>query len=160
MQGPAPPPADNQKPEPVTDALPGLVGKRIVVIEDDGITQWQLRKSLAREGLIIVGAATNGQEGTAIVLRERPDLVLMDIGLPVRNGLDAAEHILAVFPVCIVVVTAFADAEHRERARQLGVAGYVVKPIDVKTLLPRLVAAYRSFHERGVGRETGQAGPE
>ena len=66
-----------------------------------------LRKLLTKAGLTVVGYALRGEEGVATVLRERPDLVLMDITMPGEmDGLEAARRILAEFPTCITMVTA------------------------------------------------------
>ena len=72
---------------------PVLAGKSVVVVEDEGITQMQLRRILRNAGLKVVGSATNGAEGVEVVLRERPDLVLMDIRMPGSfDGLEAARQ--------------------------------------------------------------------
>jgi CheY-like chemotaxis protein len=129
-----------------TEKAPLLKGKRVVVVEDEGVTQLQLRKILAREGLTVVGAAMSGPEGVAIVQREKPDLVLMDIRMPGEfDGLEAARRILSEKSVCVVMLTAFSDDGYRDRARQIGVCGYVTKPIDRDTLLPQVEAAYKSW---------------
>ncbi len=122
-----------------------LVGKRIVVVEDEGITQMQLGRLLRQEGLIVAGVAANGQEGVAAVLREQPDLVLMDIRMPVMDGLEATRQILSVRPVCIVMLTAFAEESFQEKARQIGASGYLIKPITGLTLLPQLQKAYAAY---------------
>lgn len=127
-----------------SELVPALVGKRVVIVEDEGITVLQLRKLLTRAGLLVVGAASNGQDGVDVVLQERPDIVLMDITMPVMNGLDAAELILSHYQVCVVMLTAYGTDEYRERARQIGACGYITKPIHGPRLLPELDAAYRS----------------
>ena len=119
-------------------------GKRVVIVEDEGITQMHLRKILTRAGLLVVSYALNGAEGVATVLRERPDLVLMDINMPGEiNGLEAARQILAQYHVCIVMITAYPD--HREQAEQLGACGYALKPVDSVSLLPELQRAWKRF---------------
>jgi two-component system, response regulator PdtaR len=64
----------------------------------------------------------------------------------IMDGLEASERILATYQVCIVMLTAFSDEEHIERALEIGTFGYVVKPITVETLMPHLQAAFRKFH--------------
>lgn len=123
-----------------------LSGKRAVIVEDEGMTQLQLRKIFRSIGVQIVGIAGNGKEAVDIVLREQPDFVLMDIQMPVMDGLEAAERILAQFRVCIVMLTAFSEEAYRQRAEELGTCGYIVKPITSNTLLPLLEAALRKFH--------------
>jgi two-component system, response regulator PdtaR len=123
-----------------------LVQKRAVIVEDEGITQLQLRKILRSKGIQVVGTAANGKEAIEVVLRERPDLVLMDIKMPVMDGLEASRHILAKGRFCIVILTAFSEESFRQRADELGACGYVLKPISADTLMPELEAAYRKFH--------------
>ncbi len=123
-----------------------LSGKRIVIVEDEGITQLQLSRVLRFEGLEVVGIASDGQEAIELVLATRPDLVLMDIQMPVMDGLEASERILAQYRVCIVMLTAFSDEEFVERAKGIGTSGYVLKPITAETLLPQLQAAFQKFH--------------
>jgi len=123
-----------------------LDGIRAVVVEDEGITQMQLRRSLKNAGATVVASATTGQEGVEAVLRERPDLVLMDVRMPgAIDGLEAAQLILAQYRVCIVMLTAFSDAEYRKRADEINVCAYLVKPVTSETLIPKLVSALRKF---------------
>ena len=135
--------------EPAADTLPRrsrgdsaqLAGKHVVIVEDEGITQIQLRRVLTAAGLVVVGIAGNGAAGVETVLREKPDIVLMDVKMPGEfDGLEAARRILASFSTCVVMLTAFGDYE--EEAFAIGAAGYVVKPVDSQTLVPKLIDAY------------------
>ena len=126
-------------------AVSNLSGRRAAVVEDEGITQLQLCRILRTEGLEVVGTATNGKEAVELVLSVRPDLVLMDIQMPLMDGLEASERILASYPVCIVMLTAFSDAECIDRARRIGTSGYVLKPFTVETVVPQLRAAFQRF---------------
>ncbi len=125
-----------------------LTGKRVVIVEDEGITQLQLRRLLRKNGLEVVGEAADGREAIEVVLSSRPDLVLMDIKMPVMNGLEASEHILSEYSVCIVMLTAFSDTEYQERAKEIGACGYVVKPITADILLSQVRVALRRFSQR------------
>jgi two-component system, response regulator PdtaR len=122
-----------------------LLGKRIIIVEDEGITQMQLRRSLTKAGLQVVATANNGQTAVEVVLRERPDLVLMDIRMPIMDGLEAARRILQEYRVCIVMLTAFATEEYQEKAKELGACGYIHKPIITATLFSELQEAYSKF---------------
>ena len=134
------------KSESVSPPL-SFVGKRILVVEDEGITQMQLGKMLKRAGFTLVGAALNGEEGVALALQEHPDVILMDVNMPgAYNGLEAAKKILAEYHTCVVILTAYAD--YVEEAQKLGACGYIIKPIDGQSLLPQLREALHRFHER------------
>jgi response regulator NasT len=122
-----------------------LVGKRVVICEDEAVTQMQLRRALSRAGLQVVGIATNGKEAVETTLREKPDIVLMDIRMPVMDGITAARKIMDAFPVCMVMLTAFANDGYQEQAKSLGAAGYIVKPITSDVLLPLLQEALDNF---------------
>lgn len=123
-----------------------LLGKRVVICEDEAVTQMQLRRALSRAGLKVVGIATNGREAVETTLREKPDIVLMDIRMPVMDGIAAARKIMESFPVCMVMLTAFANDGYQEQAKQLGAAGYIIKPITSDVLLPLLQDALVNFH--------------
>jgi AmiR/NasT family two-component response regulator len=131
-----------------------LAGKRVVIVEDEGITQMQLRSILTRAEMLVVGAAANGADGVEVVLRQKPDLVLMDIIMPVMNGIEATKQILASFLTCIIMLTAISDTEIQEQAQAAGICGYVVKPVSSDTLLPEIEAAYHSFSaSNGKGKQ-------
>ncbi|HZT42607.1 MAG TPA: response regulator [Chthonomonadaceae bacterium] len=125
-----------------------LKGKRAVVVEDEGVTQLQLRRMLRSRGVAVVGVAANGQEAIEVVLRHKPDFVLMDIQMPVMNGLEASRRILEQYPVCIVMLTAFSEEEYLQEAQEIGVSGYVLKPVTTETLLPPLTAALQKFQKQ------------
>ncbi len=129
-------------PSPPSD----LMGKRVLVVEDEGITQIQIRKALTRAGLVVVGSAGSGPEGVALALQEQPDIVLMDIRMPGEyDDLEAARRILTTRAVCIVMLTAFTGSEHRDQAQEIGVSGYVVKPVTTAGLLPDVLDAWQNF---------------
>jgi len=101
---------------------------------------------LKNAGLKVVASAINGEQGVESVLRERPDLVLMDIRMPGSfDGLEAARRILAVYSVCIVMLTAFSDEEYQKQAEELKLCGYVLKPVTTESLIPKIEAAIRNF---------------
>jgi YesN/AraC family two-component response regulator len=123
-----------------------LSGKRVVIVEDEGLTLMQLHRLLTLMEMDVVDAATSGPRGVEAVLRAKPDLVLMDIRMPGEyDGMEAARRILEAHHVCIVMLTAFAEKEYRDRAREIGTCGYIIKPIDRDTLIPQLEAALNTF---------------
>jgi len=122
-----------------------LRDKRVVIVEDEAITQLQLRKICHAAGMHVVGLAADGEQGVHKVLETSPDMVLLDINLPLLDGLSAAERILKKITPCVVMLTAYDGEEYRRRAQELGTCGYIVKPVTSSTLLPKLQAAYRQF---------------
>ena len=112
------------------------------------MTQIQLTRLLKRAGLVVVGAANNGRTGVEIVLHEKPDIVMMDIRMPIMDGLEATRLIMAETPVCIVMLTAFADAEVREEARKAGSSGFLLKPVTGQTLLAALEQYYQEYAQK------------
>jgi YesN/AraC family two-component response regulator len=120
-----------------------LAGKRIVTVEDEGITQLQLRKALTVAGLIVVGQAMNGEEAIELVRREKPDLVTMDINMPVMDGLEATRQIMAEEETCVVILTSYNDEEHRHQALEAHACGYALKPISSDSLITALEHSYK-----------------
>lgn len=117
-----------------------LAGKRVLTVEDEGITQMQLTRILRSVGMVQIGMATSGPEGVALALKERPEIILMDINMPGDyNGLEAAQRILAEYPACILMLTAYTD--YADQAKQIGTQGYIMKPIDRLTLLHHIKQA-------------------
>lgn len=125
-----------------------LKGKRAVVVEDEGVTQLQLRRILISEGVEVVGVASNGKEAVDLVRDQNPDFVLMDIRMPVMDGLEATRRILEDHPVCIVMLTAFSDAEYQLEAAAIGTCGYVLKPVTSDTLIPQVRSALQTYKAR------------
>jgi len=108
----------------------------------------QLKRILTQAGIKVVGSAGDGHAAVEVVLRERPDIILMDINMPGINGLEAVRLIREEHEACIVMLTAYATQEYQTRASELGVSGYIVKPITAQTLLPQLYEAYALFVDR------------
>jgi AmiR/NasT family two-component response regulator len=124
---------------------PLLRNKRVVIVEDEGITQLQLRKICMLAGMNVVGMAADGQQGVQEVMQSRPDIVLMDIKMPGMNGLDAAEIILQEYSTCIIMLTAYDAEDHRATAAMLGTSGYILKPVTSGYLTPLIEDAYKLF---------------
>jgi YesN/AraC family two-component response regulator len=125
-----------------------LLGKRAVIVEDEGMTQLQLRRILRSEGMEVVGLAANGREALEIVLKKKPDVVLMDIRMPVMDGPEASRPILEQYRVCIVMLTALPEEEYQHEAQEIGVSAYVLKPVTAEILLTQLAAALQKFSQQ------------
>jgi DNA-binding NarL/FixJ family response regulator len=102
---------------------------RILVVDDHGIVRDGIRSLLGRqEGMDVVGLAATGEQAVLAAQRLRPDVIIMDLVLPVLNGIDATRRILASLPQTkIIVLSACCTSEHVYRALRAGAFGYVVK---------------------------------
>lgn len=144
-------PAEGSATHPWKDLKDGsalLRDKRVVIVEDEGLTQIHLRKICLLAGMQVVGAAVDGEQGVQQVLQKHPDIVLMDIKIPLLNGLEAAERILKEFSVCVVMLTAYDIEDYKAQAQALGTGGYVFKPVNASSLIPQLEAAYAEYQRK------------
>src|SRR5579871_1195845 len=122
-----------------------LKGKRIIIIEEDAVTEWQLEKALQRAGLDIVATAQNGHQGLDIINECQPDLVILDVRQSVSESLEIARRILARWRVCIVLLSDYHNQADKERARQSGLCAYLAKPLTGHALVSALEQAYTEF---------------
>ena len=121
------------------DTLPAVT--RIVVAEDEALIRMDLVEMLGELGYEVVGQARDGAEAVALVRAQRPDVVFLDVAMPVRDGLSAAEEIIEAGLAPVVMVTAFSQAETVQRAVSAGVLGYLVKPFTASDLTPAIEVA-------------------
>jgi two-component system response regulator DesR len=115
----------------------GMMTIRILLVDDSAQVRQDLRSMLALwEGIDVAGEAANGQEGVALEEALSPDVVLMDLAMPVMDGFEAARRIKARRPGCrIVALTVHAGEEDRRLALLAGVDAFVVKGAPVATLM-------------------------
>jgi two-component system, cell cycle response regulator DivK len=115
---------------------------KILVVEDAEDNRDMLSRRLQRKGYRVVQAA-DGQEAVAMAACERPDLILMDVSLPVMDGLEATRRIRAhaqTQTTPIIAVTAHAMSGDRDRALQAGCDDYHAKPVELSRLLAQMEA--------------------
>lgn len=113
-------------------------GLRIVVAEDEALIRMDLAEMLEEAGHQVVGQAANGEQAVDLAREHRPDIVVMDIKMPVMDGLTAAEILGKESLAPVVMLTAFSDRTLVERAREAGVMAYVVKPFTANDILPAI----------------------
>ncbi len=104
------------------------------MVEDEFIVLRVICEQLARLGYDVVGTARDGANGIAEALRLKPDIVVMDIGLPDMDGIEASRKIMTHSPLPVVVLSAYDDRQRLEEAKAAGAIGYVVKPIAEQQL--------------------------
>lgn len=115
---------------------------RIVIVDDEPITRMDIRGILEAENYDVVGEAADGIEAIEVCKKHLPDLVIMDISMPLLDGLKASKKILDErYTKSIVLLTAYSDRENVEKAKRYGVHGYLVKPITEKSLIPMVEVA-------------------
>jgi len=112
---------------------------RILVAEDEALIRMDLVEMLQGAGYEVVAEATNGQEAIELATEHRPDLAILDVKMPVLDGISAAEKIIEIAPV--LMLTAFSQKELVDRARDAGVMAYVVKPFTIGDLMPAIEIA-------------------
>ena len=114
----------------------------MLIVDDEPITRMDLRDMLTELHFHVVGEAADGFDAIELCRVHHPDLVLMDVKMPIFDGLTASETILAEdLALCVVLLTAFSDRDIIDRASRAGVTGYLVKPVNPASLLPTLEVA-------------------
>lgn len=114
----------------------------IVIIDDEPITRMDLREMLENEGYNILGEAADGFDAIELCRQHLPDLVLMDIKMPLLDGLSAAKIINEEnLAGTVILLTAYNEREFVSGAKQNGVSGYLVKPIEETQLIPNIELA-------------------
>ncbi|GAA1751758.1 response regulator [Kocuria aegyptia] len=148
-----PKPSPAEAPE-AQDDLPADAGdndlrpaRRVVVAEDETLIRLDIVEMLRDAGYDIVAEADNGQRAVELARELRPDLVLMDVKMPVLDGITAAEQIASDRIAPVVLLTAFSQRELVERAREAGAMAYVVKPFTVDDLVPAIEIAISRAEE-------------
>ena len=128
---------------PATD----LEQLRVLVAEDEPLIRMDIVEILTAEGYQVIGEAENGQRAVDLAREHVPDVVLMDVKMPVLDGISAAEQIAQKKIAPVVLLTAFSQRELVERARDAGAMAYVVKPFSEKDLVPAIELAVARFDE-------------
>jgi len=123
--------------------------RRVVIAEDEALIRMDLAEMLAEEGYVVVGQAADGAAAVDLAEQERPDLVILDVKMPVLDGISAAERIAAARIAPVVILTAFSQRELVDRARDAGAMAYLVKPFTRSDLVPAIEIALSRFTELG-----------
>jgi response regulator NasT len=125
---------------------------RILVAEDEALIRMDLVEMLGEAGYEVVAEAADGAQAIELAQLHKPDLAILDVKMPVLDGISAAEKIIAIAPV--LMLTAFSQRELVERARDAGVMAYVVKPFSIGDLVPAIeIAISRHLQMRSLADE-------
>jgi len=133
------------------------VSIRLVVADDDSLARSALTTILgSAPGLDVVGTAADGAEAVQVATRVRPDVVVMDIRMPVLNGIDATRHLASLRPPVgrVLVLTTFGDEEYVLAALRAGASGFLLKNSSADELVGavRIVAAGEALLAPGITR--------
>jgi AmiR/NasT family two-component response regulator len=123
---------------PASAIVNAPVRVRILVAEDEALIRLDLAEMLVEAGYEVVGQASNGEQAVTLSRDLKPDLVLMDVKMPVLDGISAAEQIGKERIAPVVMLTSFSQKELVERARDAGVMAYIVKPFTASDLAPAI----------------------
>ena len=126
---------------------PEIGSLRVVVAEDEAVIRMDLVEMVRELGHQVVGEAFNGQQAVDLVRSAKPDLVFLDIAMPERDGLSAAEEIAGEDLCAVVMVTAFSQRDISTKAAQAGAVGYVVKPFTMADLDPAISLAMARWQQ-------------
>ncbi|MGI8529512.1 MAG: ANTAR domain-containing response regulator, partial [Geodermatophilaceae bacterium] len=120
---------------------------RVLIAEDEALIRLDLKEMLEEEGYAVVGAAADGVRAVELAEALRPDLVFLDIKMPLLDGLAAARQIADQRIAPVVILTAFSQRDLVEQARDAGAMAYLVKPFQKHDLPPTIEMATARFAE-------------
>lgn len=120
-----------------------------MIAEDEALIRLDLKEMLQEDGYVVVGEAGDGEQAIRLAADLRPDLVILDVKMPVLDGISAAERIVADRIAPCLILTAFSQRDLVERARDAGAMAYLVKPFTKADLVPAIEMAV-SRHEEMV----------
>ena len=121
--------------------------RRVLIAEDEALIRLDLAEMLSEEGFEVVGQAVDGEQAVTLATELRPDLVILDVKMPRKDGIEAAGEIVADQIAPVVILTAFSQRELIERARDAGAMAYLVKPFSKADLLPAIELAVARYAE-------------
>jgi two-component system, response regulator PdtaR len=127
---------------------------RVLIAEDEALIRLDLKEMLQEEGFEVVAEVADGASAVRLTRELSPDLVILDVKMPVMDGIQAAEEIAKERLAAILILTAFSQRDLVEKARRAGAMAYLVKPFQKHDLLPAVEIAAGRFRElSGLERE-------
>lgn len=121
--------------------------KRIAIIDDDASERFVVKGFAEESGYSVIAEGCNGAEAVEICKAKRPDIIVMDVKMPVKDGIEASFEINRSCPTPIALLTGTNDDETITRAAEAGVMAYLVKPIREEDLAPAIELAITRFAE-------------
>lgn len=130
--------------------------RRVVIAEDEALIRLDLKEMLQEDGHDVVGEAGDGETAVRLATELKPDLVILDVKMPILDGISAAERISAERIAPVVILTAFSQRELVKRATDAGAMAYLVKPFTKSDLMPAIEMAVSRYDEiRALEAEVG-----
>ncbi|MCS7201212.1 MAG: response regulator [Dictyoglomus sp.] len=120
---------------------------KVLIAEDEPIVRMDLRELLESQGYQVIGEASDGRSAVSIARREKPDVVIMDIRMPGMDGIEAAKILTEEEIAPVIFLTAYSDKELVEKAKEVGIVAYLVKPFKETDLFPAIEIAIARFKE-------------
>lgn len=121
--------------------------RRIAIIDDNPMERLVLKGFIEDAGFTLVAEGVSGTEALGICRLHSPDLLIMDVKMPGKDGIEAAEEISRLCPIPIVLLTGCDDEETIKRAAEAGVMGYLMKPVRGEEIAPAVELAISRFSE-------------
>ncbi len=120
---------------------------KAVIAEDEQLTRTIVRARLEKLGHIVVAEAGDGLAAVEAARQHRPDVIIMDIKMPVMDGIEAARQIISEVPCAILFLSSFGEQELVEQAGEAGGLAYLIKPFRKEDLAPALEIAVRRYRQ-------------
>lgn len=127
--------------------------RRVLIADDEHLVVEGLTRNLADLNYTVTGSCKNGEEAVQCCRQDRPDLVLLDIQMPKMNGLDAARIIYGEMGIPVIIISAFSDAEYLRTGADVGVFGYLLKPVTRDDLEASMTIAWARYQEHRLARD-------
>jgi AmiR/NasT family two-component response regulator len=157
MNAPAPPPTDEEN--PVNEEAPRRPTDRpirVLIAEDEALIRLDLKEMLLEEGFDVVAEVSDGATAVRLARELRPDLCILDLKMPVMDGIQAAEQVTRERLSAVLILTAFSQRDLIDKARRAGAMAYLVKPFQKHDLLPAIqIAAGRFKDLQGLEDQVG-----
>lgn len=123
---------------------------KVIIVEDENIIRKGLMYSIPWNSLecSVVGEACNGVEGVMLIKEKNPDIVIMDINMPIKNGLEMLEETYEHSNYSVIILSGYSDFEYAQKAIHYGVKGYLLKPLQVDELIDAIQLAKKEYMVR------------
>ncbi|TAH49543.1 MAG: response regulator [Chloroflexota bacterium] len=129
---------------------------RVIIADDESVIRADLREMLTNLNYLVVGEVGDGRSAVNLARELKPDVVIMDIKMPDMDGIEAAKVMTQEKIAPVLLLTAYAQRDLVDRAKEAGVVGYLVKPFREQEIVPAIEIALTRFNEfRELEKEVG-----